>query len=106
MTLAIIDTAPHAAPDTMRIVCAINLVAIHVRPIAFDIAAVGTAVDIVKAVGVRAVFVISACPFRSPELEVMVNLHHNLNSHDSYTSRRSYRSKDQIVRRKLPPTSP
>lgn len=68
MTLAIVDTAPHAAPDATRIVRAVNLVAIPVRPTAFDIAAAGSAVDIVKAAGVRAVFVLSACPFRSPEI--------------------------------------
>lgn len=68
MTLAIVDTAPHAAPDATRIVSAVDLVAIPVRPTAFDIAAAGSAVDIVKAAGVRAVFVLSACPFRSPEI--------------------------------------
>lgn len=68
MTLAIVDTAPHAAPDATRIVRAVDLVAIPVRPSAFDIAAAGSAVDIVKAAGVRAVFVLSACPFRSPEI--------------------------------------
>ncbi len=68
MTLAIIDTAPHAAPDAARIVRAVDLVAIPCRPTAFDIAAAGSAVDIVKAAGVRAVFVLSACPFRSPEI--------------------------------------
>lgn len=68
MTLAIVDTAPHAAPDATRIVRAVDLVAIPVRPTAFDIAAAGSAVDIVKAAGVRAVFVLSACPFRAPEI--------------------------------------
>ena len=68
MTLAIVDTAPHAAPDATRIVRAVDLVAIPVRPTAFDIAAAGSSVDIVKAAGVRAVFVLSACPFRSPEI--------------------------------------
>jgi len=68
MSLAIVDTAPHAAPDATRIVRAVDLVAIPVRPTAFDIAAAGSAVDIVKAAGVRAVFVLSACPFRSPEI--------------------------------------
>lgn len=68
MTLAIIDTAPHAAPDAARIVRVVDLVAIPCRPTAFDIAAAGSAVDIVKAAGVRAVFVLSACPFRSPEI--------------------------------------
>ncbi|MHB1669986.1 ParA family partition ATPase [Thiomonas sp.] len=68
MTLAIVDTAPHAAPDATRIVCAVDLVVIPCRPTAFDIAAIGSAVDIVKAAGVPAVFVLSACPFRSPEI--------------------------------------
>lgn len=68
MTLAIVDTAPHAAPAATYIVRAVDLVVIPVRPTAFDVAAVGSAVDIVKAAGVRAVFVLSACPFRSPEI--------------------------------------
>ncbi len=68
MTLAIVDTAPHAAPDATRIVRAVDLVLIPVRPTAFDIAAVGSAVDLVKAAGVRAAFILSACPFRSPEI--------------------------------------
>jgi len=68
MTLAIVDTAPHAAPDATRIVRAVDLVVIPCRPTAFDIAAAGSAVDIVKAAGVPAVFVLSACPFRSPEI--------------------------------------
>jgi len=68
MTLAIVDTAPHAAPDATRIVRAVDLVVIPCRPTAFDIAAIGSAVDIVKAAGVPAVFVLSACPFRSPEI--------------------------------------
>lgn len=68
MTLAIVDTAPHAAPDATRIVRAVDLVAIPCRPTAFDIAAAGSAVDIVRAAGVPAVFVLSACPFRSPEI--------------------------------------
>ena len=68
MTLAIVDTAPHAAPDATRIVRVVDLVVIPCRPTAFDIAAAGSAVDIVKAAGVPAVFVLSACPFRSPEI--------------------------------------
>jgi chromosome partitioning protein len=68
MTLAIVDTAPHAAPAATHIVRAVDLVVIPVRPTAFDVAAVGSAVDIVKAAGVRAVFALSACPFRSPEI--------------------------------------
>lgn len=68
MTLCIIDTAPHAAPDATRIAQAVDLVVIPCRPTAFDLAAAGSAVEIVKAARARAVFVLSACPFRSPEI--------------------------------------
>jgi chromosome partitioning protein len=70
ISLAIIDTAPHAAPDAVRVVQAVDLVVIPCRPTAFDLAAVASAVDIVKAApNAKAVFVLSACPFRSPEIE-------------------------------------
>ncbi|MFT8259151.1 MAG: ParA family partition ATPase (plasmid) [Candidatus Symbiodolus clandestinus] len=68
MTLAIIDTAPHASPDAVQVARKANLVVIPCRPTAFDIAAAGNAVDIVKAAGANSVFVLSACPFRSPEI--------------------------------------
>jgi chromosome partitioning protein len=68
MTLCIIDTAPHAAPDATRVARLADLVIIPCRPTAFDLAAAGGAVDIVRAAGVPAVFVLSACPFRAPEI--------------------------------------
>ena len=68
MTLCIIDTAPHAAPDAVRVVGAADLVVIPCRPTAFDLAAVGAAVEIVQAASARAVLVLSACPFRAPEI--------------------------------------
>jgi chromosome partitioning protein len=68
MTLCIIDTAPHAAPDAARVAALADLVVIPCRPTAFDLAAAGSAVEIVKAAGVRAVFVLSACPLRAPEI--------------------------------------
>lgn len=68
MTLCIIDTAPHAAPDAARVVRTADLVVIPCRPTAFDLAAAGSAVEIVNAAQARAVFVLSACPFRSPEI--------------------------------------
>ena len=40
-----------------------------VRPNAIDLSAIGPALDIVKAAGVPAVFVLSACPPRAPEIE-------------------------------------
>ena len=68
MTLAIVDTAPHAAPEASVIASKVDLIAIPVRPSAFDIAAVGNAVEIAKAANTKTVFVLSACPFRSPEI--------------------------------------
>lgn len=66
MTLCILDTAPHAAPDAARAAEAADLVVIPCRPTAFDVAAAPAAVEIVKAAGKRAVFVLSACPFPRP----------------------------------------
>jgi hypothetical protein len=68
MDLAIVDAAPHAAPDATRIARLATLVAIPCRPSAFDLAAVEGAVRIVKAADAKAVLVLSACPFRAPEI--------------------------------------
>ena len=68
MTLAVVDTAPHAAPEAAAIAAQVDLIVIPVRPSAFDIAAAGNAVEIAKAAGTKTVFVLSACPFRSPEI--------------------------------------
>jgi chromosome partitioning protein len=68
MDLAIVDSAPHAAPEAARIARAADLVAIPCRPTAFDLAAAEAAVRIVRAAKARAVFVLSACPFRAPEI--------------------------------------
>jgi chromosome partitioning protein len=68
MTLCIIDTAPHAAPDAARVAAFADLVVIPCRPTAFDLAAAGAAVQLVRAANVPAVFVLSACPFRAPEI--------------------------------------
>jgi chromosome partitioning protein len=68
MTLMLIDTPPHAAPEAARVVMASDLVIIPCRPTAFDLAAVNQAVNIVKAANGKAVFVLSACPPRAPEI--------------------------------------
>jgi chromosome partitioning protein len=65
--LAIVDTAPHAAPEAARIARAADLVLIPCRPTALDLAAVESAVMIAKAAKVPAAFVLSACPVRAPE---------------------------------------
>lgn len=68
MDLAIVDSAPHAAPDATRIARLASLVAIPSRPSAFDLASVESAVRIVTATAAHAVLVLSACPFRAPEI--------------------------------------
>jgi len=68
MSLAIVDTAPHTAPDAARIAKAVDLIVIPCRPTAFDLAAVSNGVEIVRAARKKAVLVLSACPFRSPEI--------------------------------------
>jgi chromosome partitioning protein len=68
MTLCILDTAPHASPDAARTAEIADLVIIPCRPTAFDVAAAPAAVEIVRAAGKPAVFVLSACPFRAREI--------------------------------------
>ena len=68
MVLAIVDAAPHAAPEAARIARVADLVVIPCRPTAFDLAAAEGAVRIVKAAKTPAVFVLSACPSRAPEI--------------------------------------
>ena len=68
MTLAVVDAPPHAAPAAGQIARRSELVLIPVRPSAFDLAAVPAAVEIVVAAKVRGAFVLSACPFRAPEI--------------------------------------
>lgn len=68
MTLAVVDGPPHAAPAASQIAKRAELVLIPVRPAAFDLAAVPAAVEIVRAAKVRGAFILSACPFRAPEI--------------------------------------
>jgi chromosome partitioning protein len=68
MTLAIVDTAPHAAPDAARVASLVDLLVIPVRPSAFDLGAVAVTVAMVEALQTKAVLVLSACPSRSPEI--------------------------------------
>lgn len=68
MDLVILDTAPHATPDAARLARQADLVAIPSRPTAFDLAAAQAGARIVKAAGAKGVFVLSACPFRAPEI--------------------------------------
>jgi chromosome partitioning protein len=66
--LAILDTAPHASAEATKVARAADLVAVPCRPTAFDLAAAEAGARIVKAAGARGVFVLSACPFRAPEI--------------------------------------
>lgn len=68
MTLTVIDAPPHAAPAASQIAKRSQLVLVPVRPSAFDLAAVPAAVEIIRAANVKGAFVLSACPFRAPEI--------------------------------------
>src|SRR5690606_14004180 len=68
MSLVVVDSPPHAAPAASQIARRAELVLIPVRPSAFDLAAVPAAVEIVRAAKVRGAFILSACPFRAPEI--------------------------------------
>jgi chromosome partitioning protein len=68
ITLLVIDTAPHAAPGAAIVVSSADFILIPCRPTAFDLSAVAASVDIVKAVGKLAAFVLNACPARAPEV--------------------------------------
>jgi chromosome partitioning protein len=68
MTLVVIDTAPHTAPDAAQVAALSDLLVIPCRPTAFDLVAAGRTVEMVRALHIRAVFVLSACPVRAPEI--------------------------------------
>lgn len=68
-SLLVVDSAPHAAPEAAALARASSLVVIPCRPSMFDLDSVGSTVSIVRAANARAVFVLSACPFRSAEIE-------------------------------------
>lgn len=68
ITLTVVDAPPHAAPAAGQIAKRSELVLIPVRPAAFDLAAVPAAVEIVRAAKVKGAFILSACPFRAPEI--------------------------------------
>lgn len=65
MTYLMIDSAPHAAPAAGRVAAVADLIVVPVRPNAFDLAAIPATMQIIKASGRKAVFVLSACPTRS-----------------------------------------
>jgi chromosome partitioning protein len=67
VTLMIIDTPPHLAPTAAAAAAAADLVIIPVRPSAFDLAASGASAKIARTAK-RAVFLLSACPSRAPEI--------------------------------------
>jgi chromosome partitioning protein len=66
--LLIVDSPPHASPDAPQIARAADAVLIPCRPSMFDLAAVGSAVEIVQAAGVPAALVLNECPSRAPEI--------------------------------------
>ena len=68
-TLIVIDTAPHVTPGMDVIAAAADFLLIPCRPSAFDLAAIASSVQVVKAAGKPAAFIMNACPARAPEVE-------------------------------------
>lgn len=68
LTLAVIDTAPHATPGVDTIAAAVDFVLIPCRPSAFDLAAIASSVQVAKAAGKPSAFVLHACDARAPEV--------------------------------------
>jgi chromosome partitioning protein len=68
-TLIVIDTAPHATPGVDVIAVAADFLLIPCRPSAFDLAAIASSVQVAKAAGKPAAFIMNACPARAPEVE-------------------------------------
>lgn len=60
MTLAIIDTAPHAAAEAAQVVRSAQLSVVPVRPTALDIAALSRSIAIIRAAQTPAGLVLSA----------------------------------------------
>src|SRR5262245_60959596 len=57
ITLAVIDTAPHAVPGVDIIASAADFLLIPCRPSAFDIAAIAASVQVAKAAGKPTAFI-------------------------------------------------
>jgi chromosome partitioning protein len=68
VTLAIVDTPPHATPGMDIVASAVGLLLIPCRPSAFDLAAINSSVQVAKAAGTKAAFVLNGCNHRSPEV--------------------------------------
>lgn len=68
-TLAIVDTAPRAAPLAAAVIRAATFAIIPQRPSAFDLAALDRTVAIVNAAKTPAMIVLNACPSRAPEVD-------------------------------------
>jgi chromosome partitioning protein len=68
ITLAVIDTAPHAAPGAAQAVREADLIILPCRPTAFDLRAIGAAVAIASASRKPSAIVLNACPPRAPEV--------------------------------------
>jgi chromosome partitioning protein len=67
VTLAIVDTPPHATPGMDIVAGAVDLLLIPCRPSAFDLAAITSSVQVAKAAGTKTAFVLNGCNHRSPE---------------------------------------
>lgn len=65
----LVDSAPHGGADAADVARYADQVLIPVRPSIFDIAAIQRTITIVQRINVPATIVLSACPYRAPEIE-------------------------------------
>jgi chromosome partitioning protein len=68
LTLAVIDMAPHATAGVDVIAAAVDFLVIPCRPSAFDLKAIASSVNVAKAAGKPAAFVLNTCDARIPEV--------------------------------------
>jgi len=73
-TLAIIDTPPHTVPGMDVVASAVDLLLIPCRPSAFDLVAISSSVQIAKAAGTPAAFILNGCNHRSPEMKEAIKV--------------------------------
>lgn len=67
--LVVIDTPPRLDAIASAIARKADFLLIPCRPSAFDFAAVASTAKVAQAAGVKAAFVLSACPRRAPEID-------------------------------------
>jgi len=68
MDLAVVDTMPHTSAASSLAAAKADLILIPCQPTPFDIAAVGSSIEIAKARQKRCVVILNRAPLRAPEI--------------------------------------